>query len=61
SDAEKATELYHTVTILKCDATVMKTVARVVPTYLLMQQANIIDKLSYTHEKQILQRINTLK
>jgi uncharacterized membrane protein YphA (DoxX/SURF4 family) len=61
ADAERAAELFHVVTILKCDATVMKTAARAVPTYMLMQQANIIDKFSYTRQHKILNRINTLK
>jgi len=35
------------ITILKCDATLIKTAARVNATYFLMKQATIIDKYSY--------------
>ncbi len=61
SDSGKAQELFTNISILKCDATVMKTAARTIPTYFMMQKANIIDKISYADEKRILSRINTLK
>ena len=35
------------ITILKCDATLIKTAARVNATYFLMKQATIVDKFSY--------------
>jgi len=61
ADAGKAQTLFPEATILTCDATVMKTAARVVPTYLLMQKAMIIDKIGYLEEPRIMQRINSLK
>lgn len=39
--------LANKVSILKCDATVIKTAARVQPTYFLMQQGTVISKYSY--------------
>jgi uncharacterized membrane protein YphA (DoxX/SURF4 family) len=47
ADASKAAFLFEQITILKCDATVIKTAARVIPTYFIMQEATIIDKFSY--------------
>jgi uncharacterized membrane protein YphA (DoxX/SURF4 family) len=61
ANASKAATLFPEATILSCDATVIKTAARVVPTYMLMQKATVIDKISYADESRILQRINTLK
>lgn len=37
------------VTVLKCDATVIKTAARVQPTYFLMKQGTVINKYSYAN------------
>jgi uncharacterized membrane protein YphA (DoxX/SURF4 family) len=61
ADAGRATELFTNVSILKCDATVIKTAARVVPTYFMMQKANIIDKIPYTAEARVMQRIGSLQ
>lgn len=61
ANAGKAAAIFPGATILTCDATVIKTAARVVPTYLLMQKATIIDKISYADEARIMQRINILK
>jgi uncharacterized membrane protein YphA (DoxX/SURF4 family) len=61
ADPGKAQELFPNISILKSDATVMKTAARTVPTYFMMQKANIIDKISYADEKRIMERINLLK
>ncbi|NCI46231.1 BT_3928 family protein [Sediminibacterium soli] len=61
ADADKAMQSFKDVTILKCDATVIKTAARVVPTYFMMQKANIIDKFSYADKGKIFARINSVK
>ncbi len=50
ADKNKAQELFGSepsIDILLCDATVIKTAARVNPTYFLMKQANILGKYSY--------------
>lgn len=61
ADADKAVTLFPNTTIVKCDATVLKTAARVVPTYFIMQGANVLGKRSYTGEDQILKDISSLK
>ncbi len=61
ANAGKAATIFTNATILTCDATVIKTAARVVPTYLLMQKATVIDKISYADEARVMQRINSLK
>jgi hypothetical protein len=53
ADAEKAAAIFTDVVILKCDATVIKTAARVNPSYLFMDGALILDKASYTHTNKI--------
>lgn len=45
ADADRAKSLFPDVNILKCDATVIKTAARVNPTYFLMNRALIKEKL----------------
>jgi len=57
SDADKAETLFKNTTILKCDATVLKTAARATPTYFLMQQADVVDKLSYVDSDIMINRI----
>ena len=57
-DANKAAFLFEKNTILKCDATVIKTAARVVPTYFIMQEATIIDKFSFVDATSHLQYLN---
>jgi len=46
---------------LLCDATVIKTAARVNPTYLLMQQANIKAKYSYIDADKMIATINAIQ
>lgn len=46
SDAAKLLDA-RKVTIVSCDATVVKTAARVVPTFFLMKKADILEKKSY--------------
>lgn len=47
ADASRAAELFPGTPLLKCDATVIKTAARVNPTYFLMEGAQIREKVSY--------------
>lgn len=47
ADAKTASEKIQNIPILKCDATVMKTAARVTPTIFLMEAATIKGKYSY--------------
>ena len=47
ADAKTAAEKIQGIPILKCDATVMKTAARVTPTIFLMEGATIKGKYSY--------------
>ncbi|MBC7588054.1 MAG: DoxX family membrane protein [Chitinophagaceae bacterium] len=59
ADAEKAATMFKDVTILKCDATVIKTAARVNPTYFLMKGADIIDKVSYADYDKLLMQLTS--
>lgn len=45
-------------TILKCDATVIKSAMRSNPGYMLLQQANIIEKVSYSNADILLKELN---
>ncbi len=47
AEPEKAAALFPHHTILKCDAIVLKTAARVRPTFFLMQGATVVKKLAY--------------
>jgi uncharacterized membrane protein YphA (DoxX/SURF4 family) len=53
ADAAKAKTLLHQVAIAKCDATVIKTAARVTPTFFLMQGAQIKEKFGYRDAGQL--------
>ena len=57
ADADNAVKLLRDVTILKCDATVIKTAARAVPTYFFMQQGTVIAKASYADSHRVLQQM----
>jgi len=46
ADTEKAVSLFPEITIIRCDATVIKTAARVNPTFFLMQGARVTNKLA---------------
>ncbi|MES2373090.1 MAG: BT_3928 family protein [Bacteroidota bacterium] len=61
ADADKAVTLFPNTTIVKCDATVLKTAARVVPTYFIMNGATVLSKRSYTGEGEILEEIGKLR
>ena len=54
SDIAGGKRLFQNVTLLQCDATVMKTAARVNPTYILMQGPTIIRKISFADAQEIL-------
>jgi uncharacterized membrane protein YphA (DoxX/SURF4 family) len=49
ADAKTAAEKFQNIPILKCDATVLKTAARVTPTIFLMEGATIKGKYSYSN------------
>ncbi len=64
ADKNKAVELFGSnpnVTILTCDGTVIKTAARVNPTYFIMQQGNIKAKYSYADMEKVLAEIDKIK
>lgn len=61
ADLATAQELFSGFTILSCDATVIKTAARVNPTFLFMQGAVIQQKLSYAKETELLKTIQAIK
>jgi uncharacterized membrane protein YphA (DoxX/SURF4 family) len=63
SDRDKAASLFGNdkdVNILLCDGTVIKTAARVNPTYFVMRQATIKDKYSYKDLDKVFTVINNL-
>lgn len=60
ADVYAARDNFTTNCILKCDATVIKTAARVVPTYFLMKGATIVEKRSDAQIKQFMEKVNGL-
>lgn len=60
AQADKAEIMFPIIPILKCDATVIKTAARATPTYLFMQGATVVEKVSYADHAKILSTINNL-
>ncbi len=48
------------ITFLKCDATVIKTAARVNPTYILMKQANVLAKYANADVDNVLAKVKTI-
>ena len=63
SSKDKAVELLanqKNINILICDGTVIKTAARVNPTYLIMQMANIKGKYSYEDMDKLFEQVDTL-
>jgi uncharacterized membrane protein YphA (DoxX/SURF4 family) len=54
AEPEKAAALFPNLVILKCDAIVLKTAARVRPTFLLMKGAVVTKKLAYPDADKIL-------
>ena len=61
ADADNGIKLFKNVPLLKCDATVIKTAARVNPTYFVMQDAAVLNKLSYADTRLLLQEIANTK
>ena len=61
ADADKAQTLFLHTPIVKCDATVLKTAARVTPTYFIMEGATVMTKISYKDTDKIFQAIDQLK
>ena len=57
ADADNGSQLFKNVPVFKCDATVIKTAARVNPTYFLMQEAAVLNKFSYADSRLLLQEI----
>jgi len=47
--------------ILKCDVTVIKTAARVTPTFFVMQGANVLGKYSYADADEVYDQMDTTK
>lgn len=61
ADADKALSRFPNTTVVKCDATVLKTAARVTPTYFMMKGARILEKTSYVDHAKLMQQIHNLK
>jgi uncharacterized membrane protein YphA (DoxX/SURF4 family) len=61
SDAVTASEKFGQITVLKCDATVLKTIARVIPTIYFMEKAVVKSKFSYLNIEEVLQTIITIR
>jgi uncharacterized membrane protein YphA (DoxX/SURF4 family) len=57
ADPQRAAQLFPTETILTADATVIKTAARVNPTFFLMRRSVVEEKRSYTHVNSILKKL----
>jgi hypothetical protein len=58
-EAEKAASMFGDIPILISDATVIKTAARVTPTYFLMNQSSIVDKVAAPCIDQLFTTINS--
>lgn len=61
ANSDKATELFPNIPVVKCDATVLKTAARVTPTYFVMKGAVVLDKNGFEDMEKITEGINHLK
>jgi hypothetical protein len=61
ADIATAQQQFSGLTILSCDATVIKTAARTNPTFLFMQGAFIKQKLSYAKESELVKTIQSIK
>jgi uncharacterized membrane protein YphA (DoxX/SURF4 family) len=61
ADGDGAAANFPNATIAKCDATVLKTAARAVPTYFIMQGATVVSKTSYADEAKVIEQIKQLK
>ncbi len=61
ANADKAQTIFKNAVIVKCDATVLKTAARVTPTYFFMKGAKVLDKISYVDLDKIKEAVTNLK
>jgi uncharacterized membrane protein YphA (DoxX/SURF4 family) len=62
ADADNATKyIINKSRILKCDATVIKTAARAVPTFFVMEGATILGKYSYEDADNVYEHIDNVK
>ena len=61
ADADNAAARFKNIAIVKCDATVLKTAARVVPTYFVMHGATVVSKTSYAEGDKVITSIDQLK
>jgi len=61
ADADNGNKLFNNIPVFKCDATVIKTAARVNPTYFMMQEAAVLNKFGYTDSRLLLQEIANVK
>jgi len=59
--AQKQLQNNNNINFLKCDATVIKTAARVNPTYLVMKQATVLGKFANDDFKKAITKIQSLK
>ena len=60
ADGDRAVALFPKTTIVRSDATVLKTAARVTPTYFIMRGATVMSKISYVDEEEIFKEISNL-
>lgn len=59
--AQKQLPAAENIRYLKCDATVIKTAARVNPTYFIMRQANITGKFASNNYEKVIKQLNNTK
>ncbi len=59
--AQKQLPATENIKYLKCDATVIKTAARVNTTYFIMKQANIVGKYANSDYEKVIKQLNNLK
>ncbi len=61
ADADRAVTQFTHTTVVKCDATVLKTAARVTPTYFFMKGALVLDKISFVDFQKVQDALNNLR
>jgi uncharacterized membrane protein YphA (DoxX/SURF4 family) len=57
ADAVALNHQFKNTIVFSCDGTVIKTAARVKPTYFFMKEATIVNKLSFLEEKKLMQEL----
>lgn len=60
AQGDRAGQMFPVMPVVKCDATVIKTAARVNPTYFFMQGATVLDKVSYADQDKVIEKISNL-